>query len=304
LIEGLRNLGADIDYMENEGFAPLKVRGRQLVSKPVHMEAGESSQFTSALMLIGPYVSGGLEILPSGKAVSAPYIDMTAQLMREAGAEVEISGERISVSEGGYRAAHFDVECDWSAASYIYAFLALMRRGSIDLPGLTKSGLQGDERVARIFSQFGVRTEFHSRGARLLATGFVEAPGEIDFVDCPDLAQTVAAVATGLRQPLKLTGLQSLRHKETDRIAALKSELAKCGVLCRAGDDYLELVDFKVSNGVPTIATYDDHRMAMAFAPLAVVFGEINIEDPEVVSKSFPSFWDVAGQVGMVGMAY
>jgi 3-phosphoshikimate 1-carboxyvinyltransferase len=288
--------------LEKDGYAPLRVHGKKLTSQPLVVDVGQSSQFASALMLVGPAISGGLQITSHGEGVSAPYIDMTAQLMREAGAEVDLSAGEIRIAQGDYKSAHFDVECDWSAASYIYAFLALMGKGSIVLPGLSKSGLQGDERAAKIFSQFGVRTEFLARGVRLSANGFVDVPAVLDFVDCPDLAQTVAVVAAGLRHPLKLTGLQTLLHKETDRIAALKSELGNCGVLCKSGADFIELVAFKNPEGVPTIATYDDHRMAMAFAPLAVIFGEINIENPEVVSKSFPGFWDVARQLGLAGL--
>jgi 3-phosphoshikimate 1-carboxyvinyltransferase len=302
LVDALRQLGAEITYLEREGHIPVRVAGRTLNHAHLEVASDVSSQFTSALMLIGPYINGGVAISRKGAIVSQPYLEMTAALMLEAGAEVELSDVHIRIEEGTYADAHFDVEADWSAASYFYALLALAGHGDIELVGLQRNGLQGDAVLAEIFSHFGIRTEYTSRGVRIHATGILDELDTWDFVDCPDLAQTVAVVAAGLSRPFRLTGLQTLRYKETDRIHALAAELGKCGVHCETGPDFLALVGFESPAGIPKIATYDDHRMAMAFAPLSAVFGEIQIEDPDVVSKSFPGFWDEMGKAGVVGM--
>jgi len=299
LVEALRLLGADIHYLEKEGFLPLKVTGKNLQRAVVEIEASESSQFTSALMLIAPYVAGGLEISRKGHIVSEPYVAMTRNLMVEAGAEVSIQAEKIVVEEGAYQETTFEVEPDWSAASYFYAVCALSGNAGLRLQGLRKASSQGDAVVADLFRSFGVQTRYTAAGAQLSHTGFVEETPVIDFLKCPDLAQTVAVVAAGLRHPCRLEGLQTLRVKETDRIAALSTELAKCGVTCDFGPDFLELKSFSKPEETPHISTYGDHRMAMAFAPLALVLGGIVIESPKVVSKSFPGFWVELEKVGI-----
>lgn len=291
LVDALRGLGADITYAGREGFAPLRVKGKALKGGTVELDASVSSQFITALMLIGPYLEGGLELRLSGKAVSTPYLQMTARLMKRAGAELNFSENHIQVSQGEYVESNFDVEPDWSAASYFYSAVAINPNLEIVMPGLRDKSLQGDAVVEDIYKRFGVETVFKAHGALLRSMEIFDDSNDYHFIDCPDLAQTVAVTAAGLQIPFRLTGLQTLRVKETDRIAALANELSKFGVSCIQGDDFLELSSFTKPNGIPVIATYHDHRMAMAFAPLAMLYDGLAIDDPDVVSKSFPDFW-------------
>lgn len=291
LVEALRSLGADISYPEKEGYAPLLVRGKKLRGGTVDLDAAVSSQFITALMLIGPVLDSGLELRLAGTVVSEPYLRMTARLMRRAGADVTFRENVIRIAESGYGDTSIEVEPDYSAASYFYAAAAFNQNLEIELPGLPEKSLQGDAVVAEIFRRFGVETRFSARGALLTPGEIIDDRAEYDFLACPDLAQTVAVTAAGLQKPFHLTGLQTLRIKETDRIAALAAELAKCAVGCKASEADLRINHFSDLSATPRIRTYDDHRMAMAFAPLAAVFGEIIIEDPEVVSKSFPDFF-------------
>jgi len=297
LIDALRTLGADITCTEREGYAPLRIAGRNLKGGSLTLDASVSSQFITALMLIAPTLEGGLELNLSGKPVSTPYLRMTARLMRSAGVEVERTDTRIFIPESTYAEATVEVEPDWSAASYFYTAVALSRDLEVELLGLSAKSLQGDAAVADIFKRFGVDTRFTARGALLSASEIFDDSDSFDFLSCPDLAQTVAVAAAGLQIPFSLTGLQTLRIKETDRIAALAAELAKCGTGCKAEPDTLHIRHFSDVSDMPSIATYHDHRMAMAFAPLALALGEISIEDPEVVTKSFPEFWAEMGKV-------
>lgn len=299
LVDALRKLGADIRFPDREGYLPIEVRGKPLQGGAIEIETSVSSQFTTALMLIGPYLAGGLHISRKGATVSEPYIAMTQSLMEAAGAFVTVDSKTIQIQQGGYSETHFDVESDWSAASYFYAACAFSENMELRLKGLQKASTQGDAAVVRIFRSFGVQTRYTATGVHLSNTGYADETAVINFLNCPDLAQTVAVVAAGLRRPCRLEGLQTLRVKETDRIAALVNELAKCGVTCESGPDYLELKSFAEPDGIPHIGTYGDHRMAMAFAPLALVLGEIVIESPGVVSKSFPGFWEEIRKIGM-----
>ncbi len=291
LVEALRSLGADISCPEKEGYAPLLVRGKKLRGGTVDLDAAVSSQFITALMLIGPVLEGGLELRLSGEIVSEPYLRMTARLMRMAGADVSFRENLIRIANTGYAETCIEVEPDYSAASYFYAAAAFNRNLETELPGLPEKSLQGDAAVAEIYRRFGVETRYTARGALLMPGEVLDDRLQFDFLACPDLAQTVAVTAAGLQKPFHLTGLQTLRIKETDRISALAAELTKCGVSCKASDRELTINGFSEISATPRIRTYDDHRMAMAFAPLAAVFGEIIIEDPEVVSKSFPDFF-------------
>ena len=291
LVEALRSLGADISCPEKEGYAPLLVRGKKLRGGTVDLDAAVSSQFITALMLMGPVLEGGLELRLSGEIVSEPYLRMTARLMRMAGADVSFRENLIRIANTGYAETCIEVEPDYSAASYFYAAAAFNRNLETELPGLPEKSLQGDAAVAEIYRRFGVETRYTARGALLMPGEVLDDRLQFDFLACPDLAQTVAVTAAGLQKPFHLTGLQTLRIKETDRISALAAELTKCGVSCKASDRELTINGFSEISATPRIRTYDDHRMAMAFAPLAAVFGEIIIEDPEVVSKSFPDFF-------------
>ena len=267
------------------------------------MRGDISSQYISALLMVGPRLPGGLRLTLTGPVGSRPYINMTVALMQLFGAECAAEGHVLTVRPGVYEPTDYTIESDWSAASYWYALVALAPAGSeITLPGLRQSSLQGDQAIAGMMTQFGVETTFQPESVHLRQVPLAP-PAEIptlDFTDCPDLAQTVAVVAAALARPVEMTGLESLRIKETDRIAALQTELAKFGGRLRdlgAGRFRAESEGFAV-RGQP-VATYHDHRMAMAFAPLALR-GPLAIEAPTVVRKSYPQFWKELAKAGFV----
>ncbi len=308
LVEALRQAGALVAYIGSEGFPPLRLDGFAPVpadAQPTRLSVrGDiSSQYISALLMVGPYLPGGLELSLTGAVGSRPYIEMTLALMARFGAVCTTNADatRLVVPAGRYQPADYVVESDWSAASYWYALVALCPTGSeITLPGLRQQSLQGDQAIAGIMTHFGVETTYLPdgsgvqlrQGPRLPVTTILR----LDFTDCPDLAQTVAVVAVALAQPVDMTGLHSLRIKETDRIAALQTELAKFGSDLREVEEGVfraVSTDFVVEN--QTVATYHDHRMAMAFAPLALR-GPLVVEGPQVVRKSYPQFWkELAG---------
>ncbi|MCG8476227.1 MAG: 3-phosphoshikimate 1-carboxyvinyltransferase [Cytophagales bacterium] len=294
LVDALRELGAEVVYLKDDGFPPLRVRGivkQQTASLSIRGDV--SSQYISALLLIAPNLPMGLCLDLEGKVGSRPYIEMTLSLMRKFGAEAAFANDsRVVVKPGGYKANSFSVESDWSGASYWYSVAALSEKAEIKLKGLRKDSLQGDIEIVRIMERLGVRSEFDEDGV-LLTKIPVRGIDKIDFSDCPDLAQTVVVVAGALGCSVEMTGLESLRIKETDRVAALSQELLKIGVkliensgkwrLDASGLDWSKMQDL-------VIETYDDHRMAMAFAPLALR-RDLQILDPCVVNKSYPAFW-------------
>lgn len=298
LVDALRQLGADIEYAEAEGFPPLVIRGRRLKGGVVRIAASISSQYISALLMLGPTLADGLVLHLEGEVASRPYILMTLRLMEQFGASTAFDGQTITVRPGGYRrTAPFAVEPDWSAASYWFELVALSPdpAARVVLPGLTAQSLQGDSVCAQHFARLGVATAFTPEGA-VLTKSPTPSDGvlRIDFVDCPDLAQTFVVTAALQRRPFCFDGLKSLRIKETDRIAALIAELAKLGITI--AETAPGQLSFSGSAGAPpsaapSIATYADHRMAMAFAPAAYAHPGLTIEHPEVVSKSYPSFW-------------
>lgn len=302
LVEALQSLGADIEYLETPGFAPLKVRGKALEGGTVNMDASVSSQFISAMMLIAPAMRKGLTIALSAKRVSKPYVYMTASLMRDAGAEVELGENAISIAPTGYRSATIAVEPDWTSASYFYSVVALNPGLEVFMPGLAEDNIQGDSILTEVYRGFGVDTAFEDGGAVLRRTRDPE-PGydRFDFTRVPDIAQTVAVTAAALQREFTLTGLDTLRFKETDRIWALSSQLVKCGVHSRSLIEALTLEGHSpIPEGeVPRITTFGDHRMAMAFAPMVCALGAIDIEDPKVVGKSFPGFWEELAKMGV-----
>ncbi|GAA4373470.1 3-phosphoshikimate 1-carboxyvinyltransferase [Hymenobacter koreensis] len=302
LVDALRQLGAVIDYEGREGYPPLRLRGWQPVeSAPLQVRGDVSSQFISALMMIGPLVPGGLHLQLTGHIGSRPYIQMTAELMRHFGAEVEVHERDVRVSERPYLPADYHVESDWSAASYWYSLVALAPTGSqVRLPGLRRQSLQGDQVVRHLMESLGVRTEFEDEGVTLYQMPAESRSSRVamNFTDCPDLAQTIAVAAAATGVVVDMTGLESLRIKETDRIAALQTELAKFGAALKPTvDDVFQVTanDFEVRE--QHVATYHDHRMAMAFAPLAFR-GRLTVEKPVVVRKSYPFFWEELRQAG------
>ena len=301
LVEALRELGADITYMNREGYPPLCIRGKKLQGGALEIEAGISSQYISALLMIAPCLADGLTLRLKGNIASRTYIELTLDLMRKYGAVAEWTDEQtIRVDAGAYEDIPLTVEADWSAASYWYevAAIAVHMGHDVDiaLPAITPNSLQGDRVVASLFEELGVRTECTEEGVRLLKSqiSYCKSQLEIDFTHCPDIVQTMAVTHCLLGVPYIYKGVHSLRIKETDRVAALISELRKLGFVLRAeGSERLIWDGARCEpEARPVIATYDDHRMAMAFAPAALCFGELGVEHPEVVTKSYPRFWE------------
>ena len=310
LVDAMRSLGADITYLAEEGFPPLKIVGRNLEGGHISVPGHISSQFISALLMVGPVFANGLTIHLTSEVISRPYIDLTVCTMQEFGAEVEwVDAATIAIKPKPYKAVPFIIENDWSAASYWYEILALQERvadaehegmGKVVLPGLLDGSRQGDSSIRYIFSMLGIKTRFEDNAAILTPHKRMLPRLDIDFVNHPDLAQT-AVVATALMNiPFRFTGLKSLRIKETDRIAALKTEIAKLGyVLDDSQEGVLSWDGTKCEPMAdPVIDTYEDHRMAMAFAPACVMFPGLKIDNPGVVSKSYPNFWNDLKKVG------
>lgn len=303
LVDALRSIGADIQYIGEEGFPPLAISGKRLDGGTVTMPATVSSQFISAMMMIGPATTDGITIQLDGEPISAPYIKMTAQLMGEMGAEVKINGNEIRVEPRPYVATKLTVEADWSAASFWYEIEALSS-GYVTLDGLQRFSLQGDSRVATLFDQLGVNTEYEGEngGTDLEASPECTPRLLADMTDTPDIVQPLVVACVLLNIPFRLTGLQSLRIKETDRLEALRREMLKLGsVLKIEGDDTLsyECERYPITE-MPEFDTYDDHRMAMSLAPVALFVPGIVVRNVEVVAKSYPDYWDDLKKAGFV----
>ena len=308
LVDALRKLGADIEYVEAEGFPPLRVRGRKLRGGRLDIPGNVSSQFISAILMIGPMMSTGLTLHMTGHVMSKPYIDLTICTMREYGSDVDwTNGSTIRVEPRAYAPTSFVIENDWSAASYWYEIVSLLGKKypKADLkavmPGLMDGSRQGDSAVRYIFRMLGVKTEFADKSKPLVPTDVTLSPQhcglprlDFDFSGQPDLAQTIVVTTALLNVPFRFTGLETLRIKETDRIAALKAEMRKLGFVL---DDSVEgILSWNGERcepmAEPAIDTYEDHRMAMAFAPAAIMFPGLRINNPMVVTKSYPEFWN------------
>ena len=344
LVDALRELGAEVEYVEKEGFPPLRIKGRDdLEGGALTLPGNVSSQYVSALLMIGPVLKQGLRLTLTGTVISRPYINLTMQLMREFGAEVDwVSENEIVVGTKNYVSRDYYVENDWSAASYWYEMVALSEEGAeVVLPGLFKESYQGDAKVVEIFEKLSVKsTFFEEEGVscvRLRKTGKVCERLDYDFVNQPDLAQTFVVTCCLMGVPFRFTGLQSLKIKETDRIAALIQEMGKLGFklsvdssskdegnrkkneeglrqnrsLQRKKDDVEDVglmwePDAEGSDGEVSrlmmepeaIDTYEDHRMAMSFAPAAMRVKRLRVNEPQVVSKSYPGFWEALRNVG------
>lgn len=300
LVDALRALGADIHYLRNEGYPPLMIFGRSahFRDERICIPGNVSSQYISALLMIAPNLPSGLQIDIEGTIGSRPYIEMTLGLMARFGARYTWEGPSIRVEKGLYGRGRYTVESDWSAASYWYAMVAMAEEAEIELPGLRRNSLQGDHVVAELMAPLGVATEFTPTGVVLRKRKVVlPAAVDWDFRDCPDLAQGLLPVLSVLGIAGRFTGLESLRIKETDRIAALQNELGKFGMeLLEADGRWLLSGDFRPAPA--SIPTYEDHRMAMAFAPLALASPDLQIEEAGVVVKSYPRYWDDLRSVG------
>jgi 3-phosphoshikimate 1-carboxyvinyltransferase len=301
LVDALNEIGADVHYQNHEGYPPLVIRPSHSVWKSeITLPADISSQYISALLMIAPYLPQGLKLHLEGEIVSRPYIEMTLELMKNFGVVSHWEGQTIEVSSGMYTPQDFYVEADWSSASYFYSIAALAKTARIEIHGLDRVSLQGDHVVAQIFESLGVHTAYGDHVATLTKVDASDTPLlEYDFVKCPDLVQTVAVAVAGKGWMGLYSGLQTLHIKETDRVEALKNELTKVFVFLSKLPDrfYKKNKTLMYSQEgqasaaeIPTIVTYNDHRMAMCFAPLALQF-PVEIADAKVVSKSYPQFW-------------
>ncbi|MCM1312563.1 MAG: 3-phosphoshikimate 1-carboxyvinyltransferase [Bacteroides sp.] len=306
LVDALRKLGATVEYVEKEGYPPLRITGNnKMLGGHISLPGNVSSQYISALLMIAPAMKEGLSLTLTDAVISRPYIDLTLQLMTDFGAKCYWSGEsQIIVEPVGYSPRLYFVESDWSASSYWYEMAALSDNAEFVLSGLFRNSYQGDSKVAEIFENLGVHTFFDESGTIprvvLRKTGTPCAFMNYDFINQPDLAQTLVVCCCMMDIPFRFTGLQSLKIKETDRISALQNELLKLGyVISEENGSVLFWNGEKVPvSSLPVIDTYEDHRMAMAFAPCALKLGEIRINNPEVVSKSYPKYWDDLNAVG------
>ncbi|WP_299125084.1 3-phosphoshikimate 1-carboxyvinyltransferase [uncultured Winogradskyella sp.] len=301
LVDALKTLGADISYLENDGFPPLKIIGKKLTKNKVTLDANVSSQYISALLLIASKLDDGLELTLNGKITSVPYIKMTLSLLNEIGMETSFVENTISVKPklSDIEPQTLTVESDWSSASYFYSVIALSTIGTeITIGSYKKESLQGDSVLAKIYKSFGVTTFYDENSIRLVKTEESKTSHlEFHLSDAPDIAQTIAVTAFGLGVECYMTGLHTLKIKETDRLVALKTELDKLGAEIDITEDSLRV---NVSNDIKSnisIATYNDHRMAMAFAPLGLKTSII-IENADVVSKSYPQFWEDFSSIG------
>lgn len=293
LVDALNRLGARIEYTGKPGCPPLRIQGSLLLGGEIEMPASVSSQYVSALMMIAPYMANGLKIRLTGKVVSRTYIEMTRQIMADFGAKVVFRESEIAIEPCPYTPVAFRVESDWSAASYFYELLAISGEGEIRMPGLLQHSTQGDSGQVGVWEQLGVSTRFESDGVLISAGKPKVSRLEYDFVEMPDLVQSFVVACCVMGIPFRFTGVETLRIKETDRLAALADELEKLGYILKIEGDNLLSWDGACKQAVkPEISTYHDHRMAMAFAPAALKHPGMVIVDKEVVSKSFPKFWE------------
>jgi len=300
LVEALRQLGAEISYEANEGFPPIRIKGKKLTQNKVALPANVSSQYISALLLIAPKLENGIELTLEGEITSVPYIKMTLALLNEIGVETSFIENKISVKpQSIIHKSQFTIESDWSSASYFYSIVALSKIGTeITLSSYKKDSLQGDSTLSEIFKEFGVATVFQNNTILLRKSNNPQpTTHNLQLNNAPDIAQTIAVACFGLGIGCYLTGLHTLKIKETDRLEALKTELTKLGAKVSVTGESLTLEPSAKINPDISIKTYQDHRMAMAFAPLGLKTS-LFIEEAEVVSKSYPTFWNDLKSIG------
>lgn len=301
LVEALRKIGADITYLNKEGFPPLQIKGKKLTGGKLKLNGEVSSQFISALLMIAPLMEKGIDLELEGKIASKPYVDMTIALMEHYGVSSSFQKSKIKVKPQAYVPTPYTVESDWSAASYWYELSAVSEKAYI-LKGLNRTSLQGDAVLVDMFKQMGVATIFLKDGVQLKKTSNLPKEIKLDFSDCPDLAQTLVLTACLLGIKFHFTGLKTLKIKETNRILALQNECRKLGfVLVEPAEGSLSW-DGVTSKAepAPVINTYEDHRMAMSFAPAVLQHRKLAIKDPMVVNKSYPNYWINLQSVGIV----
>ncbi|MDT0689106.1 3-phosphoshikimate 1-carboxyvinyltransferase [Salegentibacter sp. F188] len=299
LVEALQSIGADISYEKEQGYPPLRIKGKKLTKDEVVVQANISSQYISALMLIAPSLPNGLQIKLDGQITSAPYISMTLEMLQHAGIKGEFKENRIRIEpEKSLPAKTINIESDWSSASYFYSIAAICEEAELKLSNYRKTSLQGDSCLAKIYRQLGVETEYQGDSI-ILKKKPCKKPKRIteDLQNSPDIAQTIAVTCLALGIECQLGGLHTLKIKETDRLVALKNEMEKFGAKVDITNDSLRLYPVKTLNENVSVATYNDHRMAMAFAPLALKVA-FKVEDAMVVSKSYPDFWEDLESLG------
>ena len=295
LVDALRSLGAKIDYVANEGFPPLKITGSALAQNEVEIDAHVSSQYISALLIIAPKLPNGLQLTLKGKITSVPYLKMTLALLNKIGVQTTFNANRITIAplrSTPDKTIAIAVESDWSSASYYFSLVALSPVGTkIQLNTYKKDSLQGDAALVDIYKAFGIKTDFTAQGIVITKVSESFEPKEFDLNNTPDLAQTIAVTCLGLGISCDLKGLHTLKIKETDRLVALKTEIEKLGGLVTIDENSLQLERCQELKSNTAIETYNDHRMAMAFAPLCLKTA-LHINDAGVVSKSYPGFWE------------
>ena len=301
LVDALRQLGADISYLKNEGYPPLLIKGKQLRANEVRLSANISSQYITALMLIAPSLPDGLRLYLEGKITSIPYIEMTLSLLHKIGVDAIFSGQHIQVfPKKDITQITHAVESDWSSASYYFSMVALAKEADVFLSTYKKDSLQGDRVLMDVYQQFGVKSSIENNTLALKKQTMGSTHIQLDLSDAPDIAQTIAVTCYGLGLSCSLTGLHTLKIKETDRLVAMQNELSKLGATIEITDKSLHL--HKRTNPIRPnvlIETYHDHRMAMAFAPLGLLV-PIRIQDADVVTKSYPGFWKDLEQNGFL----
>lgn len=302
LVDALVSLGARIKYLGKVGYPPLKIKGTALDGGNIYLSGDVSSQFISALLMIAPTMNKGLTIHLEGNIISIPYIKLTLGMMAQYGVKAHWEDRTIKIHSQEYKPIHYTVESDWSAASYWYEIAALAGTSQIELKGLFKNSMQGDSKVAELFTDLGIVTEYTKDGVILTKTNRKTKKLFHNFVNEPDLAQTFVVTCCMMGIPFMFTGLQSLKIKETDRIEALKTEMRKLGYLIYDSENsILEWNGERIpAEKNPVIKTYEDHRMAMAFAPVALAQDHVTIADPHVVTKSYPRFWEDLKSVGFI----
>jgi 3-phosphoshikimate 1-carboxyvinyltransferase len=301
LADILKELGARIEYVEKEGYPPLKITGSKLKSKPISIKGNISSQYISALLMIAPLLEGDFNLTIEDKILSKDYIWMTIKLMQEFGITCQWIDNKIQVKKGKYKPKEIIIEADWSSASYWFEIVSLLENAMIELTGLKKNSFQGDSILPQLFKEIGIDSAFTNFGLRIKNIPTTCTFFEYDFTDCPDLAQTLVVTLIAKKIPFKLTGLDNLSIKETDRIQALIAEFEKLGVniqketnntISWQGNEDIKIPDNHL------VETYEDHRMALAFAPLCIITKHLKIENPEVVSKSYPNYWEHLKEAG------
>jgi len=304
LVDALRLLGADIDYLAKLGYPPLLIKGRPLRGGEITIDAGISSQFVSALIMTGPCIPGGITIHLRGEAVSKPYINMTIRLLEYFGVQVKREKNKIIIPESAFQPIDYIVEADWSSAAFWYESAALADEVDLILTGLNSNSLQGDSIISSIYQNFGVTTEYLENGVRITKAKKKMDGFYFNFTDYPDIAPPVITTCAAIGIQGRFEGLKSLKLKETNRLLALTNEFKKIGIII----EILDSTDNDLSMEFPPsimkitlplrMASYGDHRMAMTFAPLALKMGTITIEDPDVVKKSYPQFWEHLASLG------